>query len=234
MAGIRKLIRTDEGLVFTSDLPPPPYTPHVSTPAAAPSAPSAPAPFPPVPPSSPAAALAGHPPPRAVTGPSDIHVGGGSRWFHWHAPQSRQGPTDALANWAARARAEVGWIATQRRSPDNTVVHAVTPILSCVKGHVLKDDRGEVLNFPYDDMRQITEAVDNWEYRHRQYCQLIDYTTHVWGPAQSYRVSLMIRYRLVQCPIDDCSGIGSSVRAAKADAAERLLRSGHCMIYIPG
>ncbi|KAG8750898.1 hypothetical protein FRC11_009918 [Ceratobasidium sp. 423] len=154
-----------------------------------------------------------------------------SRWVLWRPQQPRQWPTDALANWAAQARAEVGWVQTQRRNPDNTVVHTATPILSCVKCHPLTDDRGAVLNFPYGDMGQVTRALEDWAYRHREY-QLIDYTSHVGGSAQSYNVSLMIRYRLIQCPIDDCSGVGTSAKAAKADAAERLLRSGHCMICI--
>ncbi|KAH7341618.1 hypothetical protein B0J17DRAFT_714780 [Rhizoctonia solani] len=154
------------------------------------------------------------------------------QWVVWRSRQFQQRPADALANWAAQARTEFDWIQTEQRKSDNTVVHTVIPTLTCVKCHALSDSRGGVLSFPYGDTGQVTKAIDDWEYRHQQRYELIEYTLNIWGSPQSYNVSVMILYKLTKCPIDDCMGVGISLKAAKADAAEKLLRSGHCMIYL--
>ncbi|CAE6530707.1 unnamed protein product [Rhizoctonia solani] len=113
------------------------------------------------------------------------------RWVLWRSRQFQQRPADALANWAAQARAEVEWTQTQQRKPDNTVIHTVTPILTCIKYHALSDSRGVVLNFPYGDIGQVKKAIDDWAYRHRRHYELIEYTPIIWGSPQSYNVSIM-------------------------------------------
>ncbi|GAB1522960.1 dsrm domain protein [Rhizoctonia solani] len=153
------------------------------------------------------------------------------RWVVWRPRQPQQWPTDALANWAVDACAEVDWVCAQRRNSDNTVVHTVVPVLTCVKVHPLVDGRGGVLEFPYGDFDRVERAVRDWEYRHQHDRRLLEYWSRVGGYPQPY-VSVMICYKLVRCRIDECLGTGPSLKAAKATAAERLLRSGHCMIRL--
>ncbi|CEL55556.1 hypothetical protein RSOLAG1IB_01568 [Rhizoctonia solani AG-1 IB] len=152
------------------------------------------------------------------------------RWVIWHSRQPHQQASDALANWSAKANASVEWIQHQHRNPDNTVVHTVVPVLTCTKAHALMDGCGRVLEFPNGDFGQVERAVDDWR-RRQQNHQLLGHSYHVGGYPQPY-VSVMIHYRLIQCRIDDCSGVGPSVKVAKAEAAERLLRSGHCMLRL--
>ncbi|KAF8699360.1 hypothetical protein RHS03_07391, partial [Rhizoctonia solani] len=153
------------------------------------------------------------------------------RWVVWRPQQPQQWPTDALANWAAQAHAEVDWVYAQRRNSDNTVVHTAVPVLTCVKAHPLVDGRGGVLEFPYGDFDRVERAVRDWEYRNQHDRRLLEYWSRVGGYPQPY-VSVMICYKLVRCRIDECLGTGPSLKAAKATAAERLLRSGHCMIRL--
>ncbi|CAE6462196.1 unnamed protein product [Rhizoctonia solani] len=153
------------------------------------------------------------------------------RWDMWRSRQHQQLPLDALGNWAGQTRAEVDWVETQYRNPDNTVVHTVVPVLTCVKAHPLMDEHGYVLKFPYGDFSQVERALADWRYRHEQDHQLLDYSSHVGGHPKPY-ISVMICYKLIRCRINDCFGVGPSLRAAKAEAAARLLRSGHCMIRL--
>ncbi|KAH7341619.1 hypothetical protein B0J17DRAFT_714781 [Rhizoctonia solani] len=159
----------------------------------------------------------------------------GGRWAEWR-PQYGQGSTDALANWVAKARAKVEWETTSTRLADNTAVHIATPILTCVKCHPLMDAYGTTISYPYSDQSQARllceRAVKDWQHMYRGYYELIDYEPRMGGYGSSYTVSIMICYQLKQCLIQECVGRGPSLRAAKSAAAEKLLGSGHCMVFL--
>ncbi|CAE6461309.1 unnamed protein product [Rhizoctonia solani] len=159
----------------------------------------------------------------------------GGRWAEWRT-RCGQGSTDALANWAAKAGAKVEWETTPARLADNTAFHIATPILTCVKCHPLMDAYGTAINQPCSDQSQARllceSVVRDWEHKYRGYYQLIWYEPHIGGYGSSYTVSITICYQLNQCLIRDCEGRGPNLRAAKSAAAEKLLKSGHCMICL--
>ncbi|CUA68426.1 hypothetical protein RSOLAG22IIIB_03462 [Rhizoctonia solani] len=159
------------------------------------------------------------------------------RWDTWRS-RLDQGPADALANWASRTKAEIEWIPTSTRLPNNTVVHTVTPILTCVKCHALTDDRGTVLSYACSDQGQIRalveSVVDTWRRRHYEYYELLDYSPRIGGHGSSYMVSIMVCYKLKRCLMQTCEGQGPNLREAKSAAARRLLESGHCMVCLSG
>lgn len=157
------------------------------------------------------------------------------RWEVWR-PRSDQHATDALANWTAKASgADVSWDESSKRLSDNRVVHTVVPIMSCVKCHPLLDSAGRTVTFTCADPSQAgpisAQQVRSWEAKNLNY-QRIQYWPNLAWDGRQYKVSIMICYRLDYLPIQDCVGVGPDVRAARADAARRLLRSGHCMIQL--
>ncbi|KDN48804.1 hypothetical protein RSAG8_02791, partial [Rhizoctonia solani AG-8 WAC10335] len=159
-------------------------------------------------------------------------VGVNRRWDTWRS-RPGQVPTDALANWTSKTKAEVEWASTLTRLPNNTPVHIVTPILTCVKSHPLTDDRGATLSYPYSDpsqARALAESVvEDWRLRHHEYYELIEYTPHTGGYGSSCRLSIMVCYKLKRCLIQGCEGQGPSLKEAKSAAARKLLESGHCV-----
>ncbi|KDN48806.1 hypothetical protein RSAG8_02793, partial [Rhizoctonia solani AG-8 WAC10335] len=88
-----------------------------------------------------------------------------ARWVIWR-PQPGQGTSDALANWAAKARAKVEWETTLIRQADNTVIHAVVPKLTCVKCHPLTDAHGATVSYPCSDQSQARllceRVIEDW------------------------------------------------------------------------
>ncbi|CUA78422.1 hypothetical protein RSOLAG22IIIB_13128 [Rhizoctonia solani] len=153
------------------------------------------------------------------------------KWAIWRQ-SSGQSSTDALANWAARTRAEVAWEATTIRLVDNSVVHTVIPRLTCIKCHPLANTYGETLILSCSDQSQIEvsleKAVEEWNTSNRNNCKLLGYFPHINGS----EVSIMVCYRLEKVLIQDCWGSGGSLREAKATAAMKLLSSGHCMVQL--
>lgn len=110
------------------------------------------------------------------------------------------------------------------------------PYLSCTKCHPLSDRYGRTLAVPFTDHRQ----VDTITAQHVQEWALMNPTyedTEYW-PCQGqnekgqFVVSIMIRYKVTYLPIQSCSGVGPDVKTAKANAAQKLLESGHCMIRL--
>ncbi|CAE7148100.1 unnamed protein product [Rhizoctonia solani] len=157
------------------------------------------------------------------------------RWDVWR-PHPGQGPADALANWASKTRAVVEWAPTVTRRPDNTVVHIVTPKLTCTKCHPLMDNRGATLSYPYSDPSRaalLTESViDDWRRKYHGHYELIAYSYSVGGYGLSAVFSIIVYYKLKQVLIQDCEGQGSSLKEAKSMASRRLLESGHCMVCL--
>ncbi|KAJ1307701.1 hypothetical protein OPQ81_001790 [Rhizoctonia solani] len=157
------------------------------------------------------------------------------RWVPWHS-QPEKVPTDALANWAAKARAEVEWETALIHQADNTAIHFATPKLTCVKCHPLMDAYGATISYEFTDRSQVKlvceRLIEDWERRYRGYYRLIDYEPRIGGYGPSYTLSIMICYRMEQCLIPDCVGQGSRLREAKSVAAQKLLESGHCMIHL--
>ncbi|CUA68425.1 hypothetical protein RSOLAG22IIIB_03461 [Rhizoctonia solani] len=159
----------------------------------------------------------------------------GGRWVVWR-PQPGQGSTDALANWVAKARAKVEWETTLSRQADNTAVHVVVPKLTCVKCHPIADAHGATISYPCSDQSQARllceRLMEDWRNRYYGYYQLIDYSPRIGGYGTSCTLSVMICYRIERYLIQDCAGQGSSLKAAKSMAAQKLLASGHCMICL--
>ncbi|CAE6440543.1 unnamed protein product [Rhizoctonia solani] len=157
------------------------------------------------------------------------------RWDTWRS-RPNQVPTDALANWISKTKAEVDWVPTLTRLPNNIAVHTVTPIMTCVKCHPLMDDRGITLSYPYSDPSQarvlVERVIEDWRSRYHGYCELIDYSFHTGGYGSSCVLSVMVCYKLKKHLIQDCQGQGPSLKEAKSIAARKLLESGHCMVCL--
>lgn len=158
------------------------------------------------------------------------------RWDVWR-PHCGQHPTDAIANWEAKARARVDWQETSRRTPSNRAIHILIPHLSCVKSQPLSDDHGHTLIFACNDQIQadcITrQQTQRWRTMNPQYEWVESWPCGGWNAQGQFVVSITICYKLNYYPIQDCWGEGPNKQAAKADAAQKLLGSGHCMIYLP-
>ncbi|KAJ1307700.1 hypothetical protein OPQ81_001789 [Rhizoctonia solani] len=159
------------------------------------------------------------------------------RWATW-IPDSRQHSTDALANWEARVKAKVDWHDTSYRLPKNEIVHRVIPYLTCVKCHALPSPNHDAYPLAFDfqdwDHLDITSksVVQQWANKHPAY-ELVGYRPSIGWEAGRQIVSILVCYKLNYLPIADCFGEGRSLKAAKAQAAEKLLKSGHCMVHIP-
>ncbi|EUC57163.1 dsrm domain protein, putative, partial [Rhizoctonia solani AG-3 Rhs1AP] len=156
------------------------------------------------------------------------------RWTVWRS-QPGQGSTDALANWAAKARAKVEWETTLIRQTDNTHLHVVVPKLTCVKCHPYTDAYGAV-TYPCSDSSQARllceKVVADWRNQYYGYYELIDHLPRIGGYGAPYSLSILICYQLKQTLIQDCVGEGPNLKAAKSMAAQKLLASGHCMVCL--
>ncbi|CAE6465784.1 unnamed protein product [Rhizoctonia solani] len=159
------------------------------------------------------------------------------RWATW-IPDSRQHSTDALAHWEAKVKAKVDWHETSYRLSNNEIIHHVVPYLTCVKCHALPDPNHDAYPLAFDfqgwDHLTITSesVTQQWANTHPAY-ELVGYWPSVGWEAGRQIVSILVCYKLNYLPITGCFGEGRSLKAAKAQAAEKLLKSGHCMIHFP-
>ncbi|CAE6461316.1 unnamed protein product [Rhizoctonia solani] len=157
-------------------------------------------------------------------------------WDTWKL-EPMQHSTDALANWEAKVKAKVDWIESSDRRSNNEIKHTVIPYLTCAKCHALPDPRHDAYPLTFDFVNQnhmsiMSEQVTRqWVDRHPAY-ELVGYWPRVGWDAGRQIVSILVCYRLNYLPITDCFGEGRSLKAAKAQAAEKLLKSGHCMVHL--
>ncbi|CAE6461594.1 unnamed protein product [Rhizoctonia solani] len=163
-------------------------------------------------------------------------AGSPGRWAPW-IPDSRQHSTDSLANWEAKVKAKVDWSESSYRLPNNEIVHKVVPYLTCIKCHALPSPNHDIHPLAFDfqglDHMNITSEslTQQWANKHPNY-ELVGYWPNVELEAGRQIVSILVCYRLNHLPITDCFGEGRSLKAARTQAAEKLLRSGHCMIRL--
>lgn len=158
------------------------------------------------------------------------------RWDVWR-PRHGQRPADAIANWEAKAHARVDWETTSRRTSNNKIIHIIMPHLSCVKCDPLSDGSGRAFTFPCIDQIQadyiVKRETQQWRAMNPEYELMESWPRWGWNVQGQAVVSIMICYRLTYHPVQDCWGEGPDKQTAKANAAQKLLGSRHCLVYLP-